>query len=217
VTETRRYDTTRRREAAARTRRSILDAALQLFTEQGYTATTMAAIASAAGVAQDTIYASVGAKPQLFRLLIETAISGTSEAVPNAEERPYVQALMAEPTAAGKLEIYAAAVLPIRARMAPILQVLRQAAPTHPELAALWNEIGERRARNMLRFAEELDRTGGLGPGVTREEAADVLWATNDDEFYWLLVHRRGWTPERFGTWLAHTWKRLLLPAESGA
>jgi hypothetical protein len=34
----RRYDTSRRREAAAGTRKAILDAALELFTGQGYTA-----------------------------------------------------------------------------------------------------------------------------------------------------------------------------------
>ena len=40
----RRYDTTRRSEAAARTRVAILDAARQLFTERGYAATPMSAI-----------------------------------------------------------------------------------------------------------------------------------------------------------------------------
>jgi len=74
----RRYDASRRRQAAERTRTAILDAALYLFTRQGYTATTMAAIAAQAGVALDTVYASVGRKPDLARLLIETAISGTS-------------------------------------------------------------------------------------------------------------------------------------------
>jgi hypothetical protein len=27
-----------------------------------------------------------------------------------------------------------------------------------------------------------------------------------------LLVGERGWTPERFGTWLADAWIRFLLP-----
>ena len=46
----RRYDATRRRQAAARTRSAILDAARELFTERGYTATPMTAIAERAGV-----------------------------------------------------------------------------------------------------------------------------------------------------------------------
>ena len=42
----RRYDASGRRLAAARTRAAILDAARQLFAEQGYTATAMTAIGS---------------------------------------------------------------------------------------------------------------------------------------------------------------------------
>jgi hypothetical protein len=60
-------------------------------------------------VALDTSYATVGRKPALARLLIETAISGTD-----------------------------------------------QAAPTEPELAALWTEIAERRAANMRLFVADL-------------------------------------------------------------
>ena len=59
----RRYDASKRRQAAARTRQLILDAALELFTGQGYAATPMTAIAQRAGVALDTVYASVGRKP----------------------------------------------------------------------------------------------------------------------------------------------------------
>jgi len=66
----RRYNATRRRQAAARTRVAILDAAREMFTERGYLATPMAAIAERAGVALDTVYASIGRKPELARLLM---------------------------------------------------------------------------------------------------------------------------------------------------
>jgi AcrR family transcriptional regulator len=55
----------RRRQGAARTRTAILDAARELFTERGYAATPMSAIAERAGVALDTVYASAGRKPEL--------------------------------------------------------------------------------------------------------------------------------------------------------
>src|SRR5580704_3687009 len=105
----RRYDASKRRQAAARTRQLILDAALELFTGQGYTATPMTTIAQRAGVALDTVYASVGRKPELVRLLIETAISGTDQAIP-AEQRDYVRAVQAAPDAATKIAVYAAAI-----------------------------------------------------------------------------------------------------------
>ena len=116
----RRYDASRRRQAAARTREAILDAALQLFAGQGYAATPMTAIAERAGVALDTVYASVGRKPELARLLIETAISGSSQAVP-AGERDYVQAIQAASDAETKIAIYASAVRAIAGRLAPVL------------------------------------------------------------------------------------------------
>jgi AcrR family transcriptional regulator len=204
----RRYDATRRREAAAVTRRAILDAAQQLFTAQGYTATSMAAIAARAGVALDTVYASVGRKAELARLLIETAISGGSQAIP-AQERDYVQAILAAPDAETKIEIYAAAMRAIAGRLAPVLGVLQQAAPAEPELAALWREIAERRAVNMRRFAADLAAVAELR--VDLDQAAEIVWATNAPELYQLLVGQRGWTPDRYELFLADAWRRLLL------
>jgi AcrR family transcriptional regulator len=205
----RRYDASKRREAATRTRAAILDAARQLFSERGYAATPMTAIAEQAGVALDTVYASVGRKPELARLLIETAISGTGEAVP-AEERDYVRAIQAASDAETKITIYASAIRVIAARMSPLLAMLQQAAPAEPQLAALWHEITERRHANMRRFVADLAAVATLR--VEPGEAADIVWATNAPELYQLLVGQRGWSPERYEHFLADTWHRLLLP-----
>lgn len=202
------YDNSRRRSASEQRRAAILSAARAQFIERGYLGTTMTAIADRAGVSLDTVYELVGRKPALFRLLVETAISGQDQAVP-AEQRDYVLAIRAEPTAAGKLALYAHALPAIHSRLAPLLLVVQAAASAEPDLAALWLEIGERRAANMHRMAAELQATGELAVPV--DEAADVLWATNSPELYLLLVHRRGWTDDRYGRWLAASWQRLLL------
>jgi len=204
----RRYDVTGRREAAARTRAAILAAARELFTERGYAATSMTAIAERAGVALDTVYAAAGRKPELARLLIETAISGTDQAVP-AEQRDYVRAIQAASDAGTKIAIYAAAITAIAPRMALVLGIIQQAVPDEPELAALWQQIAERRAANMRLFVADLATVAPLrlDPG----EAADIIWATNAAELYQLLVGQRGWTPERYEHFLADTWQRLLL------
>lgn len=204
----RRYDASRRREAAARTREEILSAARRLFTERGYAATPMTVIAEQAGVALDTVYAAVGRKPELARLLIETAISGTGQAVP-ADERDYVRAIGAAPDAATKIAIYASAVRDIAARLAPLVAVIAQAGPAEPQLAELWREIAERRAANMRRFVAELAAAEPLR--VSLQDAADIVWATNAPEFYQLVVGQRGWSPERYEQFLADSWRRLLL------
>jgi AcrR family transcriptional regulator len=204
----RRYNATGRRQAAARTRAAILEAARALFAERGYTATPMTAIADRAGVALDTVYATVGRKSELAQLLIETAISGTDQPVP-AEQRDYVRAIQAAPDASTKIATYAAAVTTIAARLAPVLAIIQQAAPAEPELARLWNQIAERRAANMRRFVADLAAVHPLR--LDPVQAADIIWATNATELYQLLVGQRGWTPQRYERFLTDTWHRLLL------
>jgi AcrR family transcriptional regulator len=207
----RRYDSSRRKEAAAQTRSLILAAARDLFVRHGYGTTTVAAIAERAGVAQDTVYAAVGTKPAIFRLLIESALSGRDEPVPGAQ-REYAQQMRAADDVRSKLAIYAAAVTVIQGRLAPLFVALRAAASANPELAQLGHEISERRARNMRDLADDLALTGELRADLGRDEVADVIWSMNASEYYALLVLERGWTPERFQRWLLDAWTRLLLP-----
>lgn len=204
------YDSSSRKEAARLTHQQILDAARNVFLDQGYAAATMPAIAQAAGVALDTVYATVGKKPALFRLLIEMAISGKDGAVP-VDERDFVQAIRAETDAAGKLRIYAAALRSIQQRLAPLFRVLQGAAPLDLELAALWQSISQRRAKNMRLFAADLSATGRLRPHLSVARAADIIWSMNSPEFYLLLVEQRGWSPKEFEDWLVDAWIRLLL------
>ena len=204
------YDSSSRKEAARGTHQTILGAARSVFLEKGYAAATMPAIAQAAGVALDTVYATVGRKPALFRQLIEMAISGTDSVVP-AEEREYVQAIRAETEAAGKLRIYAAALRSIQQRLGPLFRVLQGAVPLDPELAALWKNISERRAKNMRLFAADLAATGRLRPHLSVTKVADIIWSMNAPEFYLLLVEERGWSAKEFEDFLADAWIRLLL------
>ena len=204
------YDSSSRREGAQATRQSILDAARLLFLEKGYAATTMPEIARAAGIAQDTVYAAVGRKPTLFRLLVEVAISGSDRAVP-AEERDYVRAIREEADAAKKLRLYAGAVRSIQERLAPLFRVLQGAASLDPELDVLWQSISKRRTQNMRLLARNLAATGRLRPRLSVARAADILWSMNSSEFYLLLVEQRGWSPEEFERWLGEAWIQLLL------
>jgi AcrR family transcriptional regulator len=211
----RRYDATLRAERAAQTRRAVLAASRELFAERGYAATTVAQIAARAGVAVDTLYASVGRKPAILRELVETALSGRDEAVP-AQQRDYVLRIRQTADARGKLAVYAAAVSDIQQRLGPVFLALRDAAARDADCAALWNEIGERRARNMREFAADLRATGQLRADLTDDEVADVVWSMNASEYWLLLVHERGWTPERFEAWLADAWTRVLLVDTGG-
>ncbi|GAA4551630.1 TetR/AcrR family transcriptional regulator [Pseudonocardia xishanensis] len=206
----RRYHSPRRARQAADTRAAILAAARELLAAQGWAATTVAQVARRAEVSVDTVYASVGRKPQVLRALVETALSGTDEPVPG-EQRDYVQRVLAASGARAKLRLYAAGIGALQQRLAPIFLALRDAAMTDPDCAALWREIAERRRVNMLRFAADLRATGELRADLSDEHVADVVWSMNAAEYWVLLVHERAWTPERFVEHLADTWSRTLL------
>jgi AcrR family transcriptional regulator len=209
------YNSANRQASSLETRRAILAAARELIVERGYRGATVSGVAERAGVNVDTVYELVGRKPVILRELIEHALSGTDEVVA-AEERGYVRAIQAEPDPTRKLSIYARAVCLIQARLAPLFLALRDASATEPEASQIWRDISDRRAANMRKLALELRRAGGLREGITVNQAADVLWATNSSELYVMLTVERGWPPARYERWLADSWHRLLLRPDIG-
>lgn len=210
VKVSRRYHAPQRARQAAATRRAVLAAANALFTASGYAATTVAQVAERAGVNVDTVYAAVGRKPVLLREVVETALSGADHAVP-AEQRDYVRAIRAAATAGEKIDVYAAALAERGPRTAPVFLALRDAAARDAACSALHTELTERRAANMGPFAADLRATGELRDDLSDDEVADIVWSMNAAEYYALLVQRRGWSPERYGAFLADAWRRLLL------
>lgn len=211
------YDSSGRKASSEATRARILDCAHASLVERGYRGTKLADVARAADVHVATVYELVGRKPVVLRELIERAISGADRRIP-AEDRDYVTAMRAEADPARKLTIYAAAITEIHGRMAPLLLALRDAAATEPEAAAVWREISARRAGNMRRLAADLASIDGLREGLTVDEAADFIWATNSPELYVLLTTERAWEPERYERWIVDLWHRhLLAPASPGS
>ena len=207
---TRDYDGQQRRAASEATRQRILERARELVIERGYRGATLAELARRADVHVDTVYELVGRKPVILRELVERAISGTYRPL-DPFERDYVQQMRAEPDAGAKLDLYAAAMRQIMARLAPLFVALRDAASTDPAAAEVWHTISERRATNMKMLAADLIATGQVRPGLETDEVADTVWATNSPELHQLLTVDRGWSAERYEQWLADTWRRLLL------
>jgi AcrR family transcriptional regulator len=212
-TSKRRYDASRRRAAAIQTRHAIAGAARDLFIARGYAGTTMAAIAEAAGVSHETVYATFGPKPALFRHLVEIALSGADEPIP-ALEREIVRQVRAEPDPRRIIDLFAHTVRLLQERVAPLIVVLSDGARTDPDLKAFADELSSRRVGHMRALVADLAAKGGLRADLSPEMAADVIWVMNSPEFYVLCVRDRGWSPETFERWLADSWKRLLLPLD---
>ena len=206
---TRAYRSAVRSDQARATRRSILSAAQRLFEADGYAATKVAAIAAAAGVSVDTVYASVGRKPQLILGVIDITLGESADALP-AEDRRYVVDIQAACTAPEKLAIYAAALARLLPHIRPLQEALGQAAAVDPECAAAWRQLVDRRAANMRLFAADLRTTGELRPDLSDDQVADIVWATNSVEFFALFAQRE-WRPAQFEELLLDMWRRVLL------
>jgi AcrR family transcriptional regulator len=201
VKTTRRYDSPRRREQAAATRREILRAAQRLFERQGYAATTMAAVAAEAGVALKTVYVAFETKSGLLRGLWHLVLRGDEGDAPMGE-RPWYREVLGEPDPERQLRQVARHSCLVKRRAGVVMQVIRDAAPVDPDLAALWDRI-QSEFRDLLRpIAESLSDKRALPPGLDVERATDILWALNHPDLWQLLVRQRDWTSERFEEWL---------------
>ena len=102
----RRYDASRRQDQAHQNRAAVLAAARELFLADGYPATTMAAVARAAGVSSQLVYKTFGNKPGLVKALFDVAIAGDDEPV-RMLDRESLARVRAEPDPHVKLRLYA--------------------------------------------------------------------------------------------------------------
>jgi AcrR family transcriptional regulator len=202
VNPRRSYDASGRQAQARQSRLAVLAAARRLFLEQGYPSTTMAAVAASAGVSVETVYKAFSNKAGLVKAVFDTDIVGDDEPVPFLE-REFVQRNIAEPDPRRKLEAYGEHLAEALPRAGPIQLVVRAAAAADPAAAAVWAQLQRERLTGMTAFADHLDRDGHLRPGLTADDARDILWVHNSVELWDLLVNERGWTAGRYGRWVA--------------
>jgi AcrR family transcriptional regulator len=202
--KTRRYDSPRRREQAAATRREILEAAQRLFEREGYAATTMAAIASEAGVSLKTVYVVFETKSGLLRALWHLLLRGDEDEAPIGERAWYRQVL-AEPDPERKLRLGAHNARLVKERAAALMGVIRSAAATDADAEALWGRIESDFYDNQRAVVQVLHDQGALRDGLDVTRAADILWTLNHPDLWHLLVGARGWSPAAWEQWFADT------------
>jgi AcrR family transcriptional regulator len=210
VNTRRRYDSSGRQERARQTRDQITDTAADLFLSRGYAATTVAAIAAAAHVSVETIYKGFGGKPGLVRAIIERGLAGEG---PVPAERRSDQIRDTEPDPRKILAAWGAFTAELAPRVGPVLQLARDAA-SDPEVAAVLDQLAAARHQRMTVNAAGLAAAGHLRPGLTVDQAADIMWAYCSPELYELLVIRRGWSPAQYGQFITQGLTAALLPAQ---
>jgi AcrR family transcriptional regulator len=207
----RRYDASGRTARAQRTREEIAEAAQQLFVADGYGSTKIVDVAAAAEVSPETIYKAFGTKAGLLRAALTASIRGDAGSTP-LRRRPAIEAIREEADPRRQLQLYSELLATVNPRLSGLVRVMREAEAGDPAIAAVHAQLDADRLDGMSEFAAQLADHGSLRPGVSMPEARDVLWTLNSPELYELLVHDRGWTPERYGRWVADALAAALLP-----
>ena len=210
VNSPRRYDSTLRKQQATETRARILDAAQRLFSDRGYAATTMEAIATEAAVATDTVYSSFRTKGGVLHKLLDVRVAGDDSPVPLLD-RAGPLAVRAQPTQKRQLTAFAADIVRTVDRARPVDDIMRSAAAVDPEIAQLRVRMHTGRYENMRQLISWVVAKGPLRTGLDEEDAAAIVWTLAGPEVNRLLRVERGWSLERYETWLADTLTRTLL------
>ena len=204
----RRYDSSRRREQAERTRTAVLDVAYQEFLEHGYAATTVTGIAEQARTSVETVYKAFGGKGGLVRALWERALAGTGP-VPAPIRSDALSTTAADPVSV--LKGWGSLTAELSPTGAPIVLLIRAAAGTDVDMAELLAEVEDQRRRRMRHNARRLKQRGWLRAGLSISGAADIMWTYSSAELYDLLVLRSGWSARRYGEFVGDALVAALL------
>ena len=199
-----------RSDQARSTRRRIIDAASRLFLDRGYAATILEQVAEDAGVAVQTVYFHFGNKRTLLKEALDIAAVGDDEPIPLLQ-RPWLDEVRNEPDPAGMIERWVANGAAILERIGPIMCVVRDAAGTDPDLAAQWSTNQQQTLIAQRTLAQLLSDRDALKPGMTVQEATDIIFTLDSIEVYWLLTTTCGWTIPRREAWITGTLRTALL------
>ena len=200
----------RRERNALATRRRMLDAAETLFTRDGYAATTMTAIAEAADVAVQTVYAVFGTKRAILTQLLGARIVGDDQQTP-LRDRAEWQAMEREADPRLQLALLAGISTRIGSRIAALLEVMAAAAGSDAEIAAAYRQQQQARYDDQRRLARSLRRKGALRAGVSETAAADIIWTLANARTHSMLIGTRGWAADEYERWLGQLLAAALL------
>ena len=183
----------------------MLDAARRLFLERGYAATTIPAIAAAAGVAVPTIYWAFGSK---------RAIVGEIRAAWLAEAgtATRLREVLAVEEAGARLEAFAAFMGNQWATGAEALAIQQDAMRADAEIAAEVAAVLAERAERLKAILVPL--VPRLRAGLGLETAHDILLALSLLEVYREL-RARGWDDEQYCAWLGRALREQMLAPEA--
>ena len=198
-----------RAQRVADTEQRLIEAATRLFIERGYVATTLTAVAEAAGVAPRTVYLRFDTKVALFRRTMDVMLVGDSAPV-DVAHRDWIHHAVTAPTCAERIHLMARGTGEMFSRIGPLLAVSEQAAAIEPEIAAAVQAGRETTRDLMRRFWSALAGDGLLPAGADAGWLADTAVMTCSVDAYLHAIRTLGWSADTYADWLEKTWVRMV-------
>src|SRR2546426_839891 len=201
-----------RRERTLATRRRMVGAAYRLFSENGYAATTMEAIAREADVAVPTLYFTFRTKGGILSEALGAAVMGLEDPV-GPEDAPWYRAFESETDSRRALQLLVENVAVILSRVGPLTAAI-QGGANDPEVMAVRDLSERRRQKGYRAIVRLLARKGRLRPGLTVSRATDIVLVLLSAELFHALANGRGWSVAECTRWIFEVLSQQLLPPD---
>ena len=206
----RRYRSDTRAGQAAATRAAAIAAARRLFLSAGWAGTTIAAIAKAAKVSPETIYAVFGGKAPLFAEVVRAGVRRNEPDTPLLEQAG-PRAVAAAPDQRTALHLFVQDITQLLANVAGLMGVARGAAGSQPDIGGIYRGIHTGRRENFGVVVAALRRHGPLRGGMGDDEAIALIWRLASPELFLLMTEIEELSPADYAGWLEKTLVQLLL------
>ena len=211
TTPKRKYDSSRRQARALETQAQIVEAARELFIKDGYSGVSIETIARKAKASPELIYSVFKNKRTILSHAMNLAAGTDDEPIP-VMLRSYIQEVASERNQQRQIQMFASRMQMFFSHIAPVMEVMRAAAKTEPEIDNLLKKYLNDRYQGMGFFIDCLLANGPLRSGLSKLTAVETIWTLASAEVYNLLVRDRGWSGEEYEVWLSEALGRLLLP-----
>jgi AcrR family transcriptional regulator len=194
------YRSKLREQQAEATRERVVAAAAELFAANGYTRTTLAKIAAAAGVSTETVQGQ-GPKAALLIAAVEQAAFGVIGDA-NILDLDVGRRLVAIDDPEEALDLVVETQVDVHERTARLSTALIGAASADPELAGYLDELFAGARRQNTRILQLWRDRGWLRSDVPFDEIVETAVVISGIETYLRMTQRDGWTPDAYRRWL---------------
>ena len=182
------------------TRDRIRTAATKLFLADGYSGTSIRAIADLAGVAEKTVYLQFATKSALLNEVVGAAIVGDGD-----RSQPLTadgSGTSSKARASHKIRLLAAATAALHERSGAVFAMALGAAAVDAEVAGLWRAGKQGHLADMTLLAESFAAAGMIPAGLDLSWAVRTLYVLVGLEAWHLIRLELGNNPSEYHTWL---------------